>query len=1714
MPELPSWAKPINQTSKVPDWAKPIGQERSQEPELRTAPDPSFWDAVKSFFSDPEKESAKAVQALVDSEALGVRPSVAYEYQDMIDRGVKMNPQAMSLRTTLGDRVKQSWDTGLKQNDMGEIGYQYIVSGDPKKLEQMQSIKMPTAEETPISKSRLEDAVRSAAKMLPMMVDTAVESTSKGLTVGMGFGGIAAILGQAGPQVATPEEVVTVPLATLLGFKIGATEGAFESSLRKEAGLALSEIINLSDSEGNKIDPNLARATAFGIGTLNGAIEVAQLRQVINTIPGLRNILSDSIMQAATNKTVINQLAELAKQYAKTVATETGQEVAQESVNIVFEEISKSVSREIEGTDIQSSDANDILNRLKDTMIESAKAFSVISLPGNVAQAAGIRGVKQTEEATQPEIVQQEQTPEEIKTSIEEESQVDDADVDYIINAEEDHLDAVIDEIINKIDKEETRLDTFRNQAAEVVPGQEDAIVSLVEARANAVGMTADEYLGYHNLSIMQGEGDQNKASVLFDENKTIITAFESADISSLSHELGHVFRRDLGGEELAIAEEWAGVNNGVWTEAAEEKFARGFERYLADGQAPTEELKTVFEQFKSWLLEIYQSITGSSIDVQLTPEIKGLFDSLLSSQQNTFAQRSDESYVYRFKGDALGDEFTQWADNRDNISHFGDVEWRVKESDLMPIDEFIAIAKPIILRLYEKSRLPLEAQEMIDEYGIDEVLNSLNPDDIVDSANGWDWNSPLSESLNDYVILPNEIAGVKTSDGAIVFDNSIAERVDSLYQRQEPTKTRIRRITGQRSSREISAMREFYRNQRSAAESGFRAGIEEGIARSNETTPESVKTRIRRITSQTDTSGPVTERQALKAAMKKAAQAARVAMREGRKEGVDVERARLKKLIADATKRRKTRESVKSIKAKIKKELKSTRVKKQSGKPVGKFTPEIQQTLDTLRMVSKLKPEQAEARIAENLDRYQDELPPPEVVIENHLLEMVARLDSMSDPESLQNLLDDIRALKSEGRAIRSIKAMDRAQRNRDAVENTIEELGGIPENLRSVGVKEFTTKSRSERSKRFLHTIGKTIVGWDDIMDILSFKSKTKPGESFISKNNDLLGVKNKEKRGTRIAMNDVNRIYQEAYGLKSSRQMLKQIYSDNTESIRFEAMPFVDEEGNLNPSTVTFTRSELRKRAMELMDDSLADTFEKMGYSERVRSMIFEALTPQDKQFIAAQMEFYRQYYSGVNDVYKEMYGVFLPQNDNYSPIQREGVSKPVDSGLGEFTKEMSFRASAATAGSLKSRVSNTNTISKQSDIAVLQRHIVEMEHFKAWGEKIRDLNAVWKNPNVRAAVQINHGRDTLAIVDSFISDFARGGIDTSRNLNSIDKFRINFTRAALGVSPDIFIKQLTSFVAYAEKMPLSQFMKYHAQFWLHPIENMNEIMNNSELMKERGQNIDRDLKAAMQTEEYSAFTKHQSFINGLLVNVKLGDRGGIILGGWPYYKWLVEEKGYTKQQAITAFEKFTEQTQQSGDITEQSFWQRGGSLAKIMTMFMSSPNQYLRKEIAALRNFYVGRQGIGQTVKSLMIYHFFLPMLFQLASDRFTWDEDEQKRALIFGPLNGWFIVGDGLDFLLRKALGMQQFDMEIPVYSVVHDLIKATDLINLFDLTEEEFLRAIRGLSGAIGDFTGLPMKQAIDALKGGKDVLDGEYEKGLTELMGYSPYQAEKLAND
>jgi hypothetical protein len=133
-------------------------------------------------------------------------------------------------------------------------------------------------------------------------------------------------------------------------------------------------------------------------------------------------------------------------------------------------------------------------------------------------------------------------------------------------------------------------------------------------------------------------------AAEFLQDGRAVLRGFARADLSTAVHEFGHVFRRDLQRTatearpehqpqllaDLRSAEEWCGVQNGVWTRDAEERFARGFERYTRDGRAPTPGLQRLFEQFRDWMRTLYQHLHGSGLEQRIHPEMRGVYDRLL----------------------------------------------------------------------------------------------------------------------------------------------------------------------------------------------------------------------------------------------------------------------------------------------------------------------------------------------------------------------------------------------------------------------------------------------------------------------------------------------------------------------------------------------------------------------------------------------------------------------------------------------------------------------------------------------------------------------------------------------------------------------------------------------------------------------------------------------------------------------------------------------------------------------------------------------------------------------------------------------------------------------------------------------------------------------------------------------------------------------------
>lgn len=96
-----------------------------------------------------------------------------------------------------------------------------------------------------------------------------------------------------------------------------------------------------------------------------------------------------------------------------------------------------------------------------------------------------------------------------------------------------------------------------------------------------------------------------------------------------------------------------------------------------------------------------------------------------------------------------------------------------VREDDLVPVWE---LSEKIAEARHETDEYTPWILEDYAELSDEDFADMFNPSDIVDSAYAWD-NEELTEWFYNHVTEPNKIGGVKTSDGAIVFDKDLIRR-------------------------------------------------------------------------------------------------------------------------------------------------------------------------------------------------------------------------------------------------------------------------------------------------------------------------------------------------------------------------------------------------------------------------------------------------------------------------------------------------------------------------------------------------------------------------------------------------------------------------------------------------------------------------------------------------------------------------------------------------------------------------------------------------------------------------------------------------------------------------------------------------------------------------------------------------------------------------
>ena len=248
-----------------------------------------------------------------------------------------------------------------------------------------------------------------------------------------------------------------------------------------------------------------------------------------------------------------------------------------------------------------------------------------------------------------------------------------------------------------------------------------------------------DEAVSVINKYNQMVNGKVQGETAPLENGRRVVSLFEHADESTFLHEMGHVFLLDLqdlaevdqtAANDMAAVEGWTTWKKGqakeykgtAWEqefadrenaivkamadgdeetvnqlkdEWMQERFARGFERYLESGEAPSSKLKSVFEKFKQFLTRIYNAFKGAG--GKPSEDVKNVMARMIDSDvENTINVPAMGEPIHGIKGTettvvtdsgkemASAEEHSKMSekatDKETNDSIFGSVEDADKE--------------------------------------------------------------------------------------------------------------------------------------------------------------------------------------------------------------------------------------------------------------------------------------------------------------------------------------------------------------------------------------------------------------------------------------------------------------------------------------------------------------------------------------------------------------------------------------------------------------------------------------------------------------------------------------------------------------------------------------------------------------------------------------------------------------------------------------------------------------------------------------------------------------------------------------------------------------------------------------------------------------------------------------------------------------------------
>lgn len=1200
------------------------------------------------------------------------------------------------------------------------------------------------------------------------------------------------------------------------------------------------------------------------------------------------------------------------------------------------------------------------------------------------------------------------------------------------------------------------------------------------------------------------------------------IDLFSNADKTTLLHETAHIYLSEIS--RFAAAknatkkaldtktklDSWLGKpdENGNYSKEQQEKFATSFESYLADGRAPTAKMKTVFEKFKVWISQRYDSVKDYL--PKINDEAKAFFDSILSKSYNV-----PDSNIYDGKVEAI----KQVIENAK--------QGKVSEVDGITIDKVYDLLNLAYMRKPNKPSKNLKQLlndkniydfDELNKAGADKVLKILKDGGYVKDDTTAEKAVEIAKAALDGKTIYRLADGwrikgdidfrknLRTLEKVIDFNeiDSVLEKILELQQ------AGYRQVEQQ----DVKEMEDYSRKLFSAdveQAKGYVAEIIEKLHR------KSFIDKAAKEQMMTDLNFSSTLEEIQESVL---------AVIEDLKSEIELVKESLKqphkpRVIKDKTvlpgekaTEEEKEQYKKYMKVRINRLLKQVLPGKKGNNKVSKFGDKrVQDFFDDLVKINKMTIEQAERAMMDRFVKDNEWIMKDEkgegfdnfAKIKNMFLGYKAKKITSNSCELLKELYDSLNRINIFGRNEKQINEFLLKQEQSDNID---ELLNNIEKN-----------KSTSKISNVFKKFYNYSLANWNSCINSIA-------GQQQAEKDTlELL-----EKKVFTQAKSVTDRIIKrscDVLGFKRTSQFDTKINEYLKEKYEF-IQTYINHKGNETQEKQTLNKMQLICCYIWAKNEKLKERIIR-AYGNIQFNEMMAKLDKADMLWGDILQEETASMYDEVNAVYVRLYGLDMGQAQNYFPSNVERIQ-----GVMDLFKD--FIINTTNPGFIKGRVDSFLILMKfDNPVKIAFNHIAKATRYSVMQEKLAGIYKKYLNTSVEKALNRIYGDDKIFNYIKKMLDNIRFTNFTKQVdvVNSMfDHFSNTYVLTRIAAKPSIMIKQLLSFTNYMEDVDSSLWIKHFTKMITNPkeLKKVKEFMyKHSPYLKARYESGAQNeaLEKAMEGQAQTIL-KIKTFKGFLSLMTRVGDITAIIYGGYPMVQAQLE-KGVDIKTAFENFEKATLRSQQANFASTLSNWQnyfKNDPMLRAIFAFGNTPAQYTRKLVDVCYKMAHGDEEFwnGKGFKTLVLYG--IEQSFVYTS--FT------SLALINGLVNGdWDDFKDDVWlslFQVSNFLGVPWFGQ---LYNFLVSMLVTGDFVQekrvpiLDDFTS--FLRAAKktyneGVSDL--DFedwinttdklasiaTGIPIKTLYNTwISSWIDILNGDYGKGLTKLYGATESRANKI---